>query len=112
MPDTSAINCLADNLDSQALIVGLRSGYFVRFPFLALFKVISTSSDSLRWIITSVHIFISGGVLQCRAPFIEFGFPPNLQHGRMGLDREHTLKTWSSPAIPTTAGNKLLGPST
>ena len=46
--DTSAINQLADDQDSYALIAGLTAGYFVRFPFTAVSEIIATSSGERR----------------------------------------------------------------
>jgi hypothetical protein len=48
MPDTSAINALADDSDSEALIAGLSVGYFVRFPFEAVSEVIATTCGARR----------------------------------------------------------------
>lgn len=48
MPDTSAINALADDSDSEALIAGLGVGYFVRFPFEAVSEIIATTSGTRR----------------------------------------------------------------
>lgn len=48
IPDTSAINRLADDPDSEALICGLKAGYFVRFPFTAVSEIIATTSGSRR----------------------------------------------------------------
>jgi hypothetical protein len=46
--DTSAINRVADEPDSDALIAGLTAGYFVRFPFTAVSEIIATSSGERR----------------------------------------------------------------
>lgn len=46
--DTSGINCLADDLYSDALIEGLESGYFVRFPFTTISEVVANSSGARR----------------------------------------------------------------
>lgn len=46
--DTSAINRLADDPDSDALVAGLRAGYFIRFPFTAVSEIIATSSGERR----------------------------------------------------------------
>ena len=43
MPDTSTINVLADDLDSEALIAGLKSGYFVRNILIQRHKAIPSS---------------------------------------------------------------------
>lgn len=48
MPDTSVINCLADDPDSVALIAGLNSGYFVRFPFTTASEIVANSSGVRR----------------------------------------------------------------
>ena len=46
--DTSAINRLADDPHSEALIAGLIVGYFVRFPFTAVSEIIATSKGERR----------------------------------------------------------------
>jgi hypothetical protein len=46
--DTSGINRLADDPDSDALIAGLASGYFVRLPFTTASEIIATSSGARR----------------------------------------------------------------
>jgi hypothetical protein len=46
--DTSAINRLADDQDSDALIAGLTAGYFVRSPFTAVSEIIAASSGERR----------------------------------------------------------------
>jgi hypothetical protein len=48
IPDTSAINRLADDPDSEALIAGLKSGYFIRFPFTAVAEIVANSSAGRR----------------------------------------------------------------
>jgi hypothetical protein len=48
IPDTSAINRLADDPDSEALIAGLKSGYFIRFPFTVVSEIIANSSPNRR----------------------------------------------------------------
>ncbi len=48
IPDTSVINRLADDADPEALIAGLTSGYFIRFPFTAVSEVIATTSGDRR----------------------------------------------------------------
>ncbi|MGB2633976.1 MAG: hypothetical protein WAM58_08575 [Candidatus Acidiferrum sp.] len=48
IPDTSAVNALADDPDSESFIAGLRSGYFVRFPFTVVSEVIANSSGERR----------------------------------------------------------------
>lgn len=48
MPDTSTVNALADDRDREALIAGLRSGYFVRFPFTTVSEVVATTSGARR----------------------------------------------------------------
>ena len=52
--DTSAINRLADDPDSDALIAGLTAGYFVRFPFTAVSEIIATSSGDRRELLVRV----------------------------------------------------------
>lgn len=46
--DTSAINRLADDPDSQPLMEGLRSGYFVRLTFLSIEEVVATTVGNRR----------------------------------------------------------------
>jgi hypothetical protein len=46
--DTSGINRLADDFYSDALVAGLKSGYFVRFPFTTVSEVIANSSGARR----------------------------------------------------------------
>jgi hypothetical protein len=46
--DTSAINCLADDHCSDALVAGLTSGCFVRFPFTVFSEIIASSSGERR----------------------------------------------------------------
>jgi hypothetical protein len=48
MPDTSAINALADDADGPALIAGLKSDYFVRFPFTIISEIIATTCGVRR----------------------------------------------------------------
>src|SRR5437879_3080969 len=48
MPDTSAVNALADDPGSEAFIAGLKSGYFVRFPFTVVSEIIANSSGERR----------------------------------------------------------------
>ena len=48
MPDTSTVNALADDPDSEALIAGLRTGSFVRFPFTTVSEVVATTSGARR----------------------------------------------------------------
>jgi hypothetical protein len=52
--DTSAINRLTDDPDSDALMAGLTAGYFVRFPFTAVSEIIATSSGERREHLLSV----------------------------------------------------------
>ena len=47
-PDTSAINRIADDPYSEALIAGLKSGYFMRFPFTTVSEIIATSEGARR----------------------------------------------------------------
>jgi hypothetical protein len=47
-PDTSAINRLADDPDSDALIAGLRSGFFVRLTFTSISEVIANADTDRR----------------------------------------------------------------
>ena len=47
-PDTSAINRLADDPDSDALIAGLRSGFFVRLTFTSIGEVIAIENTDRR----------------------------------------------------------------
>jgi len=44
MFDTSGVNRLADDPNSEALIAELGSGYFVRFPFTTVGEIIASSS--------------------------------------------------------------------
>jgi hypothetical protein len=46
--DTSAVNRLADDSESEALVAGLKSGYFVRFPFTVVSEIIATTSGERR----------------------------------------------------------------
>jgi len=48
MLDTSVVNALADDLDSEAMIAGLQTGYFVRFPFTVVSEAIATTSGTRR----------------------------------------------------------------
>jgi len=48
MPDTSVLNALADDADGPALIAGLKSGYFVRFPFTIISEIIATTCGTRR----------------------------------------------------------------
>lgn len=48
MPDTSVVNALADDADSPALVAGLESGYFVRFPFTIISEIIATTCGTRR----------------------------------------------------------------
>jgi hypothetical protein len=48
MPDTSAVNRLADEPDSEALIGGLRAAYFVRFPFTVVSEIIANVDGARR----------------------------------------------------------------
>jgi hypothetical protein len=48
MPDTSAVNRLADEPDSEALIGGLRAAYFVRFPFTVVSEAIASTNGDRR----------------------------------------------------------------
>jgi len=48
MPDTSTVNALADDPDGEALIAGLRSGYFVRFPFTTVSEIVATTLGARR----------------------------------------------------------------
>jgi hypothetical protein len=48
MPDTSALNRLADDSDVEALIGGLRAAYFVRFPFTVVSEIIANTSGDRR----------------------------------------------------------------
>jgi hypothetical protein len=47
-PDTSALNRLADDPDSDALIAGLRSGFHVRLTFTSVSEVISNADAERR----------------------------------------------------------------
>lgn len=47
-PDTSVINRLADDSDSEALVAGLRSGFFVRLTFTSISEVISSEDRRRR----------------------------------------------------------------
>jgi len=46
--DTSAVNQLADDSDSEALVAGLGSGYFIRFPFTTVSEIVANSSSQRR----------------------------------------------------------------
>ena len=46
--DTSGINCLTDDADSVALIVGLRAGFHVRLTFTSVSEIIATTSGERR----------------------------------------------------------------
>jgi hypothetical protein len=46
--DTSVVNALVDDRDSEPLIAGLRSGYFIRFPFAVVGEIIANSSGERR----------------------------------------------------------------
>jgi hypothetical protein len=48
MLDTSAVNALADDRDTEAMLAGLQVGYFVRFPFTTVSEVIATTSGVRR----------------------------------------------------------------
>jgi hypothetical protein len=48
MPDTSAVNELADDPESDVIMAGLRSGYFVRFPFTVVSEIIANTSGERR----------------------------------------------------------------
>jgi hypothetical protein len=47
-PDTSAINRLADDPDSEALIGGLKAGFFVRLTFTSISEVIANENGDRR----------------------------------------------------------------
>jgi hypothetical protein len=47
-PDTSAINRLADDPDSDALIAGLKSGFFLRLTFTSLSEIIANENGDRR----------------------------------------------------------------
>jgi hypothetical protein len=46
--DTSAINCLADDADSCALIAGLSSGFYVRLTFMSVSEIVATTCGERR----------------------------------------------------------------
>jgi hypothetical protein len=46
--DTSGVNRLADDPDSDVLIAGLTVGYFIRLPFTVVSEIIATSSGERR----------------------------------------------------------------
>src|ERR1700687_240133 len=48
MPETSTVNALADDHEVEALIAGLRSGYFIRFPFTTVSEIIANESGQRR----------------------------------------------------------------
>lgn len=48
MPDTSTVNSLADDPHGDSLIAGLRSGYFVRFPFTVVAEIVANTSGMRR----------------------------------------------------------------
>lgn len=61
-PDTSAINRLADDLDSDALIAGLRSGFFVRLTFTSIGEVIANEdADRRRKLLRVCGLLLSVG---------------------------------------------------
>ena len=63
-PDTSAINRLADDLDSDALIAGLSSGFFVRLTFTSIAEVTANvDSDRRRKLIRVCRQLLSAGDL-------------------------------------------------
>jgi hypothetical protein len=47
-PDTSTINRLADDFDSEALIAGLRSGFLLRLTFTSISEIISNEKGDRR----------------------------------------------------------------
>jgi hypothetical protein len=61
-PDTSGINRLADDLDSDALIAGLRSAFFVRLTFTSISEVISNDdADRRRKLVRVCRLLLSAG---------------------------------------------------
>lgn len=61
-PDTSVINRLADDADSNALIAGLKSGFFVRLTFTSVSEVISnTNGDRRRELLRVCRLLLSAG---------------------------------------------------
>jgi hypothetical protein len=61
-PDTSAINRLADDPDSDALIAGLRSGFFVRLTFTSVGEVIAIeNADRRRKLLRVCGLLLSAG---------------------------------------------------
>ncbi|HXP70925.1 MAG TPA: hypothetical protein VOA88_16705 [Candidatus Dormibacteraeota bacterium] len=61
-PDTSGINRLADDPDSDALIAGLRSGFFVRLTFTSIGEVIANEdADRRRKLLRICGLLLSAG---------------------------------------------------
>src|ERR1700730_1095221 len=46
--DTSSINCLADERDSDTLIVAIRSSFYIKFTFTNVLEIVATLSGERR----------------------------------------------------------------
>ena len=64
--DTSGVNRLADDPDSDALIAGFTVGYFIRLPFTVVSEIIATSSGERRKRLLTVcrKLFAAGDCIE------------------------------------------------
>jgi hypothetical protein len=104
MLDTSSINGLTDDPDSGALIAGLRSGYFVRFPFTSISEIIATTSGDRRQQLLQVcrRLLASAGdciephheIIRIMVARFEKSLPLDLEYVnlRMGIVEDEILR--------------------
>jgi hypothetical protein len=71
MLDASGVNSLADDPHSEAMIAGLKSGYFVRFPFTIVSEIIASSSGERRKQLLRVCRRLLASAGDCIEPYDE-----------------------------------------
>jgi hypothetical protein len=91
--DTSGINQLADDPDSEALIAGLRSGFYFRLTFLSVSEIIANKKRNRRvqLLRTCRQLVSSGDCIDppheiVRKTVIQFEEPPAFDWTRVSVD--------------------------